>query len=275
MADYGISTWLVQDYSPEEAAARLRANGFEQVEISGADKGLVPAWEHDAPGVVGVFRDFGLDTRSIHCPAAGRKLDSPDGDVRKAAIAANIDYFRKMRRSGVPEIVIHPTGAALYSDVAATAAARKHARESLAILAEHADREGVRMAVENLGRPPRPGSTVAGLLEMIDGLGDHVGLCLDIGHAEQAALDLLCELRTALASGKLFSLHIHDVEASGVDHFVPGTGRIDWGALIPALDAAGFAGGRILELSPYHGDVDDCLRRAGEVRERFRGRGMV
>ena len=269
MAQYGISTWLVQGYSPEEAVDLLANAGFQCVEVSGADDGFVPAWEKDPVGVTGRLRKAGVEPLSVHGPIAGRRLDAPDSTVRNAAVAANIAYLKMMRLCGIPEIVIHPTGAADMSTPAARAAAEEHARESLKALADPAGREGIRMAVENIGRPPVPGSSISRLLDMIDGLGRHVGLCFDVGHAEQAGLDLLRELRTALAGGRLFSLHLHDVAPNGVDHFIPGEGRIDWNALIAALDADGFSGVCTLELSPHHGDPASRLLRAGELKDRW------
>lgn len=269
MAKYGISTWLVQGYAPQKAVSLLADAGFHHVEISGANEEFVPAWEEDPVGVSRLLRGAGLEAVSVHGPIAGRRLDAPDAAVRKAAIAANVAYFDLMRMNGIPEIVIHPNGGADTSNPAACAAAGKHARESLEVLADRARRAGVRMAVENLGRPPTPGSSISRLLDLIDGLGDHVGLCFDVGHAEQAGLDLLCELHTAIASGQLFSLHLHDVAPNGVDHFIPGEGRIDWNAFVPALDADKFSGGRTLELSPHHGNPSMQLRRAGKLREQW------
>ena len=52
----------------------------------------------------------------------------------------------------------------------ACADARARALESLKVLAERAHDLGVRLAVENLGRPPMPGATMADLLDLIDGL---------------------------------------------------------------------------------------------------------
>jgi sugar phosphate isomerase/epimerase len=191
---------------------------------------------------------------SIHSPVAGRYLDHAEKSTRLASIAANFACFDRMKNCGIQEIVIHPIGAGDFSTQEAKTESRTRAVWSLGILAERAGQMGIRLAVENL-LADSPGFTMTGLLNMIEGLGDHVGICFDIGHAEQAGLDLIRELKTATSAGKLFSLHIHDVNESGRDHFVPGEGRIDWKAFISELDTCGFQGGRILEVSPPEMDV--------------------
>jgi sugar phosphate isomerase/epimerase len=112
---------------------------------------------------------------------------------------------------------------------------------------------------------------------MIEGLGDHVGICMDVGHAEQADLDWIDELRTATSARKLLSLHIHDVNEAGKNHFVPGERRIDWDTFIAELDACNFQGGRILEISPPETDIIERLREAAVLKnewERSRQRAI-
>ncbi|MFQ6098690.1 MAG: sugar phosphate isomerase/epimerase family protein [Armatimonadota bacterium] len=269
MLRYGISTWIVRDLPADEAADALAGAGFEEVELSADACALVQAWERDPVGARDRMRQAGLDIRSIHSPEAGRHLDAVEREVREAAIAANVVYFERMSDSGVREIVIHPTGSVDVRTEAMWAAARQRSVEALKTLAEPAGQAGVRLALENLPRNGRRCSSVAELLEMIEGLGDHVGVCFDVGHAEMDAMDLIEEVATASRAGKLFSLHLHDVDAEGKDHFIPGEGRIEWSALLTELDAFGFEGGRILEVAPPRGDIRARLREVGALRMRW------
>jgi len=147
-------------------------------------------------------------------------------------------------------------------------------RESLKALADVAGSAGIRLAVENTGGGGRPGSTMASILEMIDGLGGHVGLCMGTGHSQQAHLDLLDELSMALSSGKLFPLHLHDVDSGGKDHYIPGEGCIDFDPYLERLRAHGYDRGRTLEIAvaPAEG-VALRVQQAAAVRDQWQEAG--
>ncbi len=270
MKSYGISGWIVSALTTDEAIEGIKCSDFNELELSGTGSGLLKAWEDGPVATCQKLSSVDIQVPSIHGPTAGRRLDHADEVARQASIAANFVYFDKMKSSGIPEIVIHPTGAGDFSTQEKSAESRARSVESLKSLAERAGQMGLRLAVENLGRG-RPGSTLSDLLEMIEGTGDHVGICFDVGHAEQAGLDLIHELKTAASAGKLFSLHIHDVSDAGGDHFIPGEGRIDWDAFISELDACGFRGGRILEISPPEADVAERLCKLALLRDEWEG----
>ena len=272
MIRYAVSTWIAEHLPTEQAIEVLADGGFQSVELSGGVSALVAAWEKDPVGVRHRLSAVGIDVPSIHCPRAGRFLDVADDDERRASIAANVDYFHWMQACGIPEIVIHPTSSVDVTTPQKRQACWQRIMESLRVLAGESDRIGVRMAVENLGRDERPGSTMADLLDMIGGLGDHVGICYDVGHAEQAGLHLIGELRTATDAGKLFSLHIHDVDPSGTDHFIPGEGRIDYDAFLSELAASRSGALRTLEVKPPEADVPGRLRQVAAVRDAWQSR---
>ena len=163
MKRYGISTWIANSLYTNEAVDRLSASGFREVEISGSGSGLLEEWENDPADVCQKLESVDIRVLSIHSPVAGRRLDDADKAVRQASIAANLDYFGKMADSGIEEIVIHPNGSGDFSTQEKRDMKRSLSIESLEMLAEHAGRMGVRMAVENLGSD-RPGSAMAGLL---------------------------------------------------------------------------------------------------------------
>jgi sugar phosphate isomerase/epimerase len=272
MARYGLSTWIVAELPLDEAIEALVASGFAQVELSADRSALVKAWEADPESVSARMVGLGFSLPSVHSPEPGRFLDARDEAEREASIAANLRYFDRMKACDIPEIVIHPISA----DWAALGEPRQVAWEriidALSRLAERAGAMGLRMAVENLGADPALGASTASLLEMIAGLGDHVGLCLDIGHTVLAGLDPVAEWRTAVSVRKAFSLHLHDVDDRNRDHFVPGEGRVDFEAFLSEVDRAEFNGGRILEISPPASNVGDRLREVSSVRRRWEAR---
>jgi sugar phosphate isomerase/epimerase len=273
MQRYAISSWICTSLPAERAIQELASVGFADVELSADASPLVKAWESDPVGTVQQLQLSGITVPSIHTPGAGRHLDDPDDETRRSAIAANVKYFSGMRQSEIREIVIHPTSPVDISTEQKRAACEQRARASLEVLAQQAITTDIRLAVENLGTDPgRPCATMASLLQMIDGLGEHVGICFDIGHAEMAGLDLVDELKTVLSASKLFSLHLHDVSQAGKDHFIPGEGRIDFDAFLSVLNADGFAGGRTLEIAPPEADVPGRLRQVAAVRDAWESR---
>ena len=269
MTACAISTWLVGRVPADEAIRLMADAGFAQAELSADWAPIVIAWEQDPAGVCAWLAAAGISVPSVHSPEVGRRLDLPTDDERLASVQENLRYFGLMQACGIPEIIIHPVSGAAGEDDEAWKAVPGRSRESLKALADAAGAAGIRLAVENLGGG-RPGATMASLLEMIEGLGEHVGLCMDVGHSQQAHLDLLEELSTALTSGKLFTLHLHDVDADGKDHYIPGEGCIDFGPLLRMLSAHGYDRGRTLEIAvaPAEG-VAERVQQAAVVRDRW------
>jgi sugar phosphate isomerase/epimerase len=125
---------------------------------------------------------------------------------------------------------------------------RRHARRAGGL--------GVRIAIENLA-PVYPGiehvshdpAAVAELVRRLD--SDHVGICLDIGHAHIASGYAECELTELLEPvlDQVILFHVHDnfgarpeaPRAGGIEpvrldlHLPPGAGSVPWQALAPML----------------------------------------
>lgn len=271
MTDYAISTWLLGNLTTGDAIRLMADAGFRQAELSSAWSPLVTEWEEDPAGVCARLSDAGISVPSIHNPATGRRLDVPDNDERIVSLQENTRYIELMQVCGIPEIIIHPVSGTAGDDDEAWAQVPGRSRESLKALAEAADAAGVRLAAENTGRGGRPGSTMASLLELIDGLGEHVGICMDIGHTQQAQLDLLDELATALSADKLFTLHLHDVDETGKDHWIPGEGCLDFAPFLAMLRDHGYDRGRTLEISPAAPEEAVArIQQVAEVRDRWR-----
>lgn len=267
MSTYALSSWLVEKVPTDDAIRLLAEAGFGRVELSADRAPIVMAWEAEPQRVCTALAKAGITVPSVHSPELGRFLDVPDEQERLASIRDNIRYFRLMAACGIPQIIIHPISGRAGNDDEAWAAVPDRSRESLRALADAAGDLGVQLAVENLGGGGRPGSTMQSILSMIDGLGDHVGLCMDIGHSQQAHLDLLFELRTALDSGKLLTLHLHDVDPAGRDHYIPGEGCIDFAPFLTLLSDRGYDGGRTLEIAVAPAEiVAQRVAQAGAVR---------
>jgi len=269
MTDYSISSWIVRDLPLDEGIAALASARFSSVELSADQCPLVQEWERDPVALCRRLEEAGMSVPSMHCPQPGRFLDAADETTRIESIAANLRYLDHMAECGVKQIVIHPTGAGGGAKETPEAS-RARTLLSLQALAKRAGELGLELAVENIGfQQGRPDSDMASLLQIIDDLGDHVGLCLDIGHTEIAGLDIVRELTTGLQSGKLLTLHIHDVLPTGKDHAIPGEGRINYEVFLATLNAAGFSGGRTLEIAPPEDGVADRVAQVADVKKRW------
>jgi len=143
-------------------------------------------------------------------------------------------------------------------------------RESLEELAHRAAGVGLKLAVENLPQrhSPRPGGPIADVLEIINGLGDHVGVCIDAGHSNANGLDPAEEVR--LVGDKVFAVHIQDSDGLGEDqHLLPGKGTTDWRRFMEALDATAPGCVRTFEIGAKDGGADRLLAELTELRERW------
>jgi sugar phosphate isomerase/epimerase len=262
-----LSTWLMRDYGIEQAIELLADTGFESLEMSCAASPLGRLWEQDPARAQRLARAAGMRITSVHDPDAGRFLDVADDAQRRAGLHATAAYFRYCAEADAKLVVVHPTSRGKFSSPQELAAVSRRSRESLAELADLAGELGIRMAAENLpmsGSYERPDVRVAGLLGLIDGLGEHVGICLDIGHAWMSGYDPVREIHAVGA--KLFTLHIHDVRERRYDHYVPGEGELDFHALLSALKEPGFSGMGVLEVGPHRGMPTDSLAALRELR---------
>jgi sugar phosphate isomerase/epimerase len=206
----------------------------------------------------------------VHVPSTGWKCCHPDDSVRRGALEAAAAVFAPAAEIGARVVVVHPTS----PDAPLTAeefdANRRRARESLAELAGRAGRLGLLMAAENLPArgKPRPGAIVSEVLELVEGLGGHVGVCLDAGHANANGARAADEVR--VAGGKLFAVHIQDNNGEGEDqHLFPGRGTTDWEAFVAALDEIGFENPRVFEVPSRKGGVAETLAGLAELARRW------
>ena len=272
MVTYGIATAPVNGVPFDEAIARIAGAGFRQVELWGDEQHL-DHWIARPAGMRRALESMGIAAPSVHSPKAGWNNGAADKATRLASVEATATCFRQAAEIGAQVVICHPNQPIVPFTEEEFEANWARSRDSLAILAERARAVGVRMAVENLPArgDPRPGATIADVLKMIQGLGDHVGICLDAGHSnangQSAAEEAL------VAGDKLFALHIQDNDGGGQDqHLVPGRGTTDWNAFLDALDEMAFKGVRTFEVL-LGADADTLLQELAMLRREWEARG--
>jgi sugar phosphate isomerase/epimerase len=132
--------------------------------------------------------------------------------------------------------------------------------EVLKPLAEHAYNRGVGLLIE-----PEPGlllETTDQYLEVAERLNaPSIGLNFDVGHAFCVGEDVSRAI--AKLAPHIRHYHLEDIAASRVHHhLVPGSGAIDFAAVIAAIRATGYAGWLTVELYPFLDDPDAAARTA-------------
>lgn len=262
---YGVSTCINTGLPGAELFEKISAAGFRSVELF-VDPAGPDNWTRDPEATRRDLEAAGLKAASLHTPTSGWKSNHPDDEVRRASLEAAASCFEPAVRIGAGVVVVHPTSPNPPLTDEAFDANRRRARESLRELAGRAAKLGVKLAIENLPArgKPRPGARVAELLDMIDGLGDHVGVCLDAGHSNSNGDNAAEDLR--LIGGRLLAVHLQDNDGAGEDqHLIPGAGTTDWEALVRALDETGFSGGRNFEVHAGEGGLDGTLAELAEV----------
>ena len=186
----------------------------------------------------------GIATPTFHGTFGTRQdLSSLDADARRGAVANVIGELSQARDLHAEIVILHPS----YEPIPdAEREARKAAlKVSLSEIEERLRRYGYRLALELLPRTCL-GNTADELLEIVEDFGDEFGFCLDVNHLMGGIADIPDAVRKL--APRLYALHVSDYFGEDECHNMPGNGRIDWPALVRALDDAGYAGPFTYEL---------------------------
>ncbi len=134
--------------------------------------------------------------------------------------------------------------------------------ESAAWAADEARAVGVTLCIENvswcyLRRPERVRALV--------GAGLPIGFTFDAFQAGEAGVEPAALI--GAMDGRLMTVHAADYAPMAPRHLLPGTGRLDWPAIVRALRAAAYRGPLILE--PAHVADPERLVQARAFLERL------
>jgi len=273
MPTYALATCLLGDLGRDEILTRTAAAGFRQVELL-ANRGCLDDWITDPAQMRRDLATYELQARSVHAPVVGWDIAAADDATRQAALEATTASFGQAADVGAEVVVCHPNRVLTLVEQDEYKPMWTRSCESLAILAERARETGVKMALENVPSaqgPSRPGAAMTQILTMIEDLGDHVGVCLDVGHSIVSGQD---PIREALQAGeKLLVVHIQDNDGRcGRDqHLIPGRGCIDWPAFLATLDGMDYRGVRTIEITRAD-DLDATLTVLADLRRAWERR---
>ena len=232
-----------------------------------------PKWWSEPDRLRDLLGREGISIGSMHAGRASWDLAAPDLAERRQAVEDLCRSYKQAAELGVDLVICHCNGPKSAYGVADYRANMARSRRSLALAAERAGQAGIRLAVETMVArgEKRPGNHVVEVLEMIDSLGDHVGVCVDTGHSNTGGNDVAAEI---LAAGdKLFATHLQDNfgQPDADPHLLPGCGNIDWDAVLGALDELDFAGPRTIEINLASSQLspEQTMRRLAEIRRQW------
>jgi sugar phosphate isomerase/epimerase len=262
------TSWSAHRFDDGMALAReVREMGFSSIQLSAGTPG------HLIPGLMQAV-ERGIVTVSsargpLHASDSAPSLAAADHTIRQAAMRATAEDIATAARCGAGVFILSPGSAmarrrsatlermaasgGLHSRPyvaeklrlvaerrAASTAAIKAARHSLRELLRIAGDHGVRIAIET----PALYEQVPCVEELDSLLADSsapalAGVWHDFGHIQRQAnlgfLDHADFLRSI--AGRVAGCQIHDVDWPCHEHLLPGTGGVDWGALLPLLPA--------------------------------------
>src|SRR5215210_5499364 len=269
-----FSTNAYMRFPFDEAAARIAALGYEGLELM-AD---VPhAWpngllEGPKRGIREAMATNGLAFSNVNAFMMNAVADhrqpywypsfiEPDEGYRRVRIDHTRRALDLCAEMGAPHITTEPGGPL------APGQSRQGGIdlfvEALKPLAERAHDLGVLLLIE-----PEPGllvETTDQYLEVAERLdAPSIGLNFDVGHAFCMGEDLPGQIAKLAPHTRHY--HFEDIAATRVHHhLVPGTGAIDFAAVVAAIRRTGYDGWLTVELYPFVDDPDAAARQAREV----------
>ena len=245
-----MSLWsLGSDLSPADFRA-IHALGFEGVEVwaehGGSDKHL--QWAVEAGLAVG-----------LHLPFHDLNLATPDPVVADHVMHVQLGWLARLAAVGGRHAVLHGGYAWAAED---RRGAVERATERLRELGQLANRQGVRLLLENLcpdklGYTHWVASTMDEWLDLLKATG--ASACLDIGHLAVMGTELSLALKQL--GSRLQSIHYADNRREADEHLWPGDGSGITRGVWDTVDRMGYEGPVIYEINPYIYLREDLLGR--------------
>ncbi|HEX8203152.1 MAG TPA: sugar phosphate isomerase/epimerase family protein [Isosphaeraceae bacterium] len=269
-----FSTNAYMRFPFEEAAARIAGLGYDGLELMADVPHAWPAGLLEGPkrAIREALGKHNLAFSNVNAFMMNAIADhrqpywypsfiEPDAGYRRVRIDHTRRALSLCAELGAPHITTEPGGPL------APGQTRREAIdlfvEVLKPLAEHAHNLGVLLLIE-----PEPGllvETTDEYLEVAERVdAPSVGLNFDVGHAFCMGEDLPRQIEKMAPYTRHY--HLEDIAATRVHHhLVPGTGAIDFAAVVAAIRRTGYDGWLTVELYPFVDDPDAAARQAREV----------
>jgi sugar phosphate isomerase/epimerase len=236
-----IWTALYAELPLHEALRTLHAQGWDAFEASTEHLAQIETFGEPAAEIertLCCLHELDLSMPQAHAllQADVAALDAEQRREDVGRLSAQIEIAGQL---GVCTVVIHPGGRQ-----GATTRVERDRMVALNVeafrrLGDLAGERGVRIGLENLAR--RGASMPYEMLDLLAAI-DHpaIGITLDTSHANMIGLDLPATIGEL--GPYLIATHISDNDGSGDQHRTPGSGTIDWPAVVGALHEVQYAG---------------------------------
>jgi len=262
--------------SAVEAVSRIAALGYRGVELMADVPHLWPGdvTSDDIDAVRRALDAGGLSISNVNAFMMNKIGDArqpywhpswiePDAAYAAVRIEHTRDALTMARQLGAPSVTTEPGGP--IESAAGYAAAMTRFVENLKPVVEHAEQQGVPLLVE-----PEPGLLIERFeqyLELRDRIDSPLlGLNFDIGHAYCVGEDPAEWIGPMALHTRHY--HVEDIAGSREHrHLVPGTGAIDFAAVLRALGKTQYDGWVTVELYPFVDDPDAAGRSAKQHLE--------
>jgi D-psicose/D-tagatose/L-ribulose 3-epimerase len=255
----GVSTWLwtspLTDADLDRLVPLVSGWGFDIIELP-----IEQPDDWDPGRAADLVADAGLGTTTCAVMTPDRDLTTTD----RALTAETQDYLRQCidiaAAVGSPAV-----GGPIYAPVARLWQLDPDERrrtierlvEALRSVADHAGRQGVRLALEPLNRYETSLiNTVEQAMDVIAGVDSPaLGVLLDTFH-------LNIEEKDPAEATRMAAGHIAHVQACGTDRGTPGADRFEWDRFADALAEASYAGPICIESFTAH---NAAIARAASI----------
>lgn len=262
-----LSTGCFYKKSIFDVLEPIKNSGFAAVEVCSSPGHL----DYHDPGKVrkvqSLLSELGLEAMSFHAPfAEGIDITSPDRGERERSAEEIMKAAEAAEILRVKNFVIHPGPEKNQAPPAEEFLKRmNNSAEFVQELATRCQKCGMRLLLENM-IPSLLFGHIRDLVWIIASVSSlNVGICLDTGHASIGSP--LGNIPKKI-SGYLDMLHVNDNRGEEDEHLPPGEGNVDWGQLVRDLEATGFSGGMVLELSGDRGfTMEQVLAQAVDSRK--------
>jgi len=279
---FGAPVWPFKWEAPyEQTIGRISDLGFDAVELIAWDRTVLQDHYTDEriAAITELVEEEGLEISQMVSTPGG--LASPDGKTRRASIEhfrALVDVASKLDATYVNTVAPYPLGLEFPSikerplaqeqttDIPADLDWEENWTDYVDALGECAaicEEYGTTYTIEP--HPYRYVRNAASMLRVLDHVdSDAIGMNFDPSHLYPSGE--LPEVVVYELGDHIHNVHISDNDGETNAHWRPGKGKIDWEAVLRALDETGYDGVLSIELEDVPG-VSRSGRFGGEARD--------
>jgi len=231
---FGVDIWLFYPrYSVGQALKNVEKAGFKYIEYPYEYFRDYEERELEArvKEIAEVSQSYSVEPYQLHAPYGDLcyQLASSDEKIRERATRKLEEWVRYASILGVSVLVVHFAFTRPHQQLTYVEAARRVAEINVKLarrLSKAGEEYGVKIAFENCVEPWF-GASPADVLWLISEVGsEHLGACLDTGHANVNRIDVALAVKQLAHS--LIATHLHDNNSRHDQHYPPLMGTIDW-----------------------------------------------